>query len=235
MNQILLFPADYISENKVMLRERRFAHLQSIIKIKTGDTLKAGNAGGMRGEALVLETGSDYAILETELNDAPPAAVPLTLVMAMPRPKSFRKAIHYATAMGVKKIFIFRTWRVEKSYFDSPVLDDESVRMEIILGLEQARDTIMPDIQVKKLFRPFVEDELPLISEGTMKLAAHPGAETVCPRDVNQPVTLVIGPEGGLIEYEVKLLEESGFTAVNIGERILRVENVVAALIGRLF
>lgn len=235
MNQILLFPEDYISDNRVVLKERRFRHLMSIVKIKTGDTLKAGNAGGLRGDALVLETGSDYALLETSLTESPPAAVPLTLVMAMPRPKSLRKAIHYATAMGVKKIFIFRTWRVEKSYFDSPVLDKDSLKMEVVLGLEQARDTIMPDIQVKKLFRPFVEDELPLISEGTMRLTAHPFADTECPRDVKQPVTLIIGPEGGLIEYEVKLLEETGFTTVSLGERILRVENVVAALIGRLY
>lgn len=235
MNQILLFPEDYISGNRAVLKERRFRHLESIVKIKTGDTLKAGNAGGMRGEALVIEKGSDYAILETTLNESPPAALPLTLVMAMPRPKSLRKAVHYATAMGVKKIFIFRTWRVEKSYFDSPVLAGDSLKMEMILGLEQARDTILPDIHIRKLFRPFVEDELPLVSEGTIRLTAHPGAETVCPRDVKQPVTLVIGPEGGLIEYEVKLLEETGFTTVSMGERILRVENVVAALIGRLY
>lgn len=235
MNQILLFPGDYISENRAILKERRFDHLLSIVKIKTGDTLKAGNAGGMRGDALVVETGNDYAILETSLSEPPPEALPLTLVMAMPRPKSLRKAVHYATAMGVKRIFIIRTWRVEKSYFSSPVLEDDSLRMEMVLGLEQARDTIMPDIQVKKLFRPFVEDELPVISENTLRLTAHPVAGSECPRDVKRPVTLVIGPEGGLIEYEVKLLEESGFTTVHMGERILRVENAVAALIGRLY
>lgn len=187
------------------------------------------------GRALVLETCGDYAMLETSFDEPPPAALPLTLVMAMTRPKSFRKAIHYATAMGVKKIIILRTWRVEKSYFDSPVLDSDSLRMEMVLGLEQARDTVMPEIVVKKLFRPFVEDELPVLSEGTLKLTAHPVAESACPRDVKQPVTLVIGPEGGLIEYEVKLLEENGFTTVNMGQRILRVENAVAAIISRLY
>ena len=235
MNQILLFAEDYISENRVILKERRFRHLLSIVKIKTGDTLRAGDAGGMRGEARVIETGSDYAILETSLNEPPPPAIPLTLIMAMPRPKSLRKAIHYSTAMGVKKIYIIRTWRVEKSYFDSPALGWDSMEMEAVLGLEQSRDTIMPDIQVRKLFRPFVEDELPQVSEGTLKLTAHPVADTVCPRDVRQPVTLVLGPEGGLIDYEVELLEETGFTTVHIGERILRVENAIPALIGRLY
>ncbi len=235
MNQILLFPEDYISDSRVILRERRFQHLLSIIKIKTGDRLKAGIINGMRGEAVVAEKGSDYAILETSLTDPPPASLPLTLVIAMPRPKSLRKAVHYATAMGVKKIFIIRTWKVEKSYFDSPALEEGALKMEMILALEQARDTILPEIQVKKLFRPFVEDELPLISDGTLKLTAHPSAESECPRYVRSPVTLVLGPEGGLIDYEVELLEEIGFSTVHMGERILRVENAVPALIGRLY
>lgn len=235
MNQILLFPEDYISDNRVILKERRFQHLLSIIKIKTGDRLKAGIINGMRGDAVVVEKGSDFAMLETSLTEPPPASIPLSLVIAMPRPKSLRKAVHYATAMGVKKIFIIRTWRVEKSYFDSPALENDALNMEMILALEQARDTILPEIQIKKLFRPFVEDELPLIAEGTLKLTAHPAAEKECPRNIKTPVTLVLGPEGGLIEYEVDLLEEIGFTTVHLGERILRVENAVPAVIGRLY
>ncbi|HOP63698.1 MAG TPA: 16S rRNA (uracil(1498)-N(3))-methyltransferase [Spirochaetota bacterium] len=235
MNQILLFPEDYISENRVILKERRLNHLRSIVKIKTGDSLKAGLINGPRGNAVVIETGADYATLETSLTDTPPPPLPLTLVMAMPRPKSLKKAVHYATAMGVKKFFIMRTWKVEKSYFDSPVLQNETLRMEMILALEQSRDTVMPEIHIKKLFRPFVEDELNSISEGTVKLTAHPAGEYECPRDIRKPVTLVIGPEGGLIDFEIRLLEETGFVTVNMGERILRVENAIPAIIGRLY
>lgn len=235
MNQILLFPEDYISDNRVILRERRFSHLLSILKISKGDTLKAGIVNGMRGEATVIEKGAEYAILETSLTVPPPAPVPLTLVMAMPRPKSLRKGLHYATAMGVKRIFIIRTWRVEKSYLDSPLLEEVALREEMILALEQARDTVMPDVRIKKLFRPFVEDELPAVSEGTTRLTAHPVSAAECPRGLSSPVTLVIGPEGGLVDYEVNLLEEIGFSTVTLGERILRVENAVPAIIGRLF
>ncbi|HPF06787.1 MAG TPA: 16S rRNA (uracil(1498)-N(3))-methyltransferase [Spirochaetota bacterium] len=235
MNQILLFPEDYISENRVILKERRLTHLLSIIKIKTGDRLKAGIINGMRGTAVVVEKSNDFAILETSLDSPPPPPIPLTLVIAMPRPKSLRKAVHYATAMGVKKIYIIRTWKVEKSYFDSPALEEDALTAEMILALEQARDTILPEIHIKKLFRPFVEDELPRISDETLKLTAHPAAADECPRDVRSPVTLVLGPEGGLIDFEINLLEEAGFKTVHMGERILRVENAVSALIGRLY
>ena len=45
----------------------------------------------------------------------------------------------------------------------------------------------------------------------------------------------MIGPEGGFIPYEVDKLETAGCQTVSLGPRILRVENAITSLIGRLF
>ncbi|MFX8692451.1 16S rRNA (uracil(1498)-N(3))-methyltransferase, partial [Acinetobacter baumannii] len=67
-------------------------------------------------------------------------------------------------------------------------------------------------------------------------LTGHPGDYPTCPRAVQEAVTLAIGPEGGWIPYEVELLREAaGLQPVQLGERILRVETAVPALLARLF
>jgi RsmE family RNA methyltransferase len=137
--------------------------------------------------------------------------------------------------MGVKRIFLLNSYRVEKSFWQSPVLEPESIQRQLVLGLEQARDTILPEVFLRPLFKPFAEDELPELIKDTLPLIAHPTAQRPCPRDVRQPVTLAIGPEGGFIPYEVEKLILCGFHAVHLGERILNIETAVPYLISRLF
>ena len=105
----------------------------------------------------------------------------------------------------------------------------------MLLGLEQARDTVLPEVMIEKRFKPFVEDRLPALAQGSRGLIGHPGDYPPCPRDLAEQVTLAIGPEGGWIPYEIELLRKAGLQPVQLGERILRVENAVPALLARLF
>jgi RsmE family RNA methyltransferase len=137
--------------------------------------------------------------------------------------------------MGVAKVVLVNSYRVEKSFWQTPFLEPAAIREQLILGLEQARDTQLPEIVIEKRFKPFVEDRLPALSHGTLGLVGHPGDYPPCPRQLDQPVTLAIGPEGGWIPYEVDLLSAAGLQPVQLGERILRVETAVAVLLARLF
>jgi RsmE family RNA methyltransferase len=85
------------------------------------------------------------------------------------------------------------------------------------------------------LFKPFVEDELPALCAGSACLVAHPAANAAPPRDPAGPITLAIGPEGGFIPYEIDKLRELGFSPFALGERILRVETAVTAILAKLF
>ena len=136
---------------------------------------------------------------------------------------------------GGKKIFIMETWRVEKGFWTSPFLAERALAEYCVKGLEQACDTAMPDIIIKRSFRRFVEDEIPGLVKGTQAFVAHPGTETPCPRKVDGPVSIVVGPEGGLIPFEIGLLKSNGFEPVSVGDRILRVEHFVPTILGRLF
>jgi len=234
VNLILLFDDDFITDSRVRLTGRRLQHVRDIHRATAGESLTVGIANGRLGRGTITNLGDDALEMDIALDRDAPPPLPLTLILALPRPKVLNRVIAGATSLGIKRIVLINAWRVEKSYWSSPRLTPENLRAQSILGLEQARDTGFPSIETRRLFRPFVEDELPAIAIGTRTLVAHPRAREQCPREVCDPVTLVIGPEGGFIDAEIASLERIGFTPVSIGERILRVETAVPFLAARL-
>ena len=64
---------------------------------------------------------------------------------------------------------------------------------------------------------------------------AHPYVEMKMPAGIQQGCTVVIGPEGGFIPYEIDLLIKNGCQAVSLGNRIIRTETVIPYVLGRLF
>lgn len=236
MNLILLFHDDFIEgANRVRLQGRRLEHVIKVHRASTGDELCVGLAGGSIGAGKVTTISESVLEMEVRLDRMPPAALPVLLILALPRPKVLRRVLRSASALGVKKIVLLNCFRVEKSFWQSPFLSEASMREQLVLGLEQAKDTILPEVLLRPFFKPFVEDELPSLSKGTTALLAHPPAQSPCPRNVERPVTLAVGPEGGFIPYEAEKFIAAGFLPVRVGERILSVETAVPVLISRLF
>ncbi|MBZ2169115.1 MULTISPECIES: 16S rRNA (uracil(1498)-N(3))-methyltransferase [Marinobacter] len=235
MNLALLFDEDFTASDRVKLTGRRLAHLHSVIKVKAGDQIAVGRVDGAMGTGEVIRLSDTEAELTVTLDQSPPPPLPLTLVLAMPRPKMFRRVLQTCASLGVKDLWLINSYKVEKSFWQTPWLSEQSLLDNLTLGLEQAKDTVMPRVHIRKLFKPFVEDELPALLAGKRALVAHPGTEVPCPTHLPEAAVLCVGPEGGFTPYEVGKLEEAGCQAVHLGRRILRVETAVPVLVSRLF
>lgn len=235
MNLLLLEDGDFVAPDRVRLQGRRLQHLREVHRAECGDSLRVGRLGGLMGRGELLSLNAEQAELQISLDTPPPAKLPLTLLLAVPRPKMLKRVLQTVSAMGVARLVLLNSYRVEKSFWQTPFLEPAAIREQLILGLEQARDTVLPEVTLEKRFKPFVEDRLPALADGTLGLTGHPGDYPACPRAVEGPVTLAIGPEGGWIPYEVELLRLAGLQPVQLGERILRVETAVPALLARLF
>lgn len=234
MNLLLIAPEDFVTPETVRISGRRHRHIVDTLRSQPGEPLRAGLLDGPLGEARILSQGADETVLGVVLDTPPPPPVPITLLLALPRPKALRRIVQGVAAMGVKTIVVLNTSRVDKSYWQSPLLAPEAIAEQLRLGLEQGRDTVLPQVLLRPRFRPFVEDELPALAAGSQRLVAHPESAMPCPAGVAAPVTLAIGPEGGFIPFEVDLLARQGFQPIHCGVRTLRVETAVPAVIGRL-
>lgn len=234
MNIVLLDPRQTQTETWSISSARQLDHLKTHVDVKVGDTLKIGIKNGKRYLTEIIEISEKMIRIKPIEEEVVPPKLPVTLIVAMPRPKVLRRLIMDSVTLGVEKIILLHSYRVDKSYWQSPFL--QQLDQYVTLGLEQAGDTIVPTIEIYKRFKPFVEDILPsLILEERPAYVAHPYAEQTMPSAIEHPCTIVIGPEGGFIPYEIDLLQKNGCQAVSLGNRILRTETVISYVLGRLF
>jgi RsmE family RNA methyltransferase len=242
MNLVLLQAADLSgdpSERIATLHGRRAKHVREVLRAVPGDTLAVGLEGDRIGRGVVVSVAPHEVVLSVRFTVPPPVPPGIDLLLALPRPKVLRRLLAAATSLGVKRIVLLNGARVEKSYFDSPLLDPAAMREDLLLGLEQARDTVVPELLVRKRFRPFVEDELAsLWPAPTRRLLAHPTStkplEACDAGSLPVKCVVAIGPEGGWVPFETALLEQHGFEGFSLGERILRVDTAVPVIVAQL-
>ncbi len=239
MNLLLVDGAE-IDEGRLRLTDRRAEHLRKILRVETGRTLRVGRIGGGIGEGRVVSLDGDAVELAVELPDEPALRPAVDLIVALPRPQVLKRVLQYAAAMGVGRIDLINAWRVEKSFFQSPLLEPPSIRRHLLLGAEQGMSTWLPEVTIEKRFVACLE-KLAARSDPPLGLVADPQAEA--PIEVALPdlasergrrVELAIGPEGGWIDREVETFRQAGFRAVSLGPWILRLETALAAALAQL-
>jgi RsmE family RNA methyltransferase len=235
VNLILLDPEDLAAgSGRVVLRGRRADHIRCVLRARRGDRLEVGVLGGRTGTASVLEISEDGVALSVKLEADPPPPSRHVLLLGLPRPKALKRSLIHAVSLGVKQVFVIHCTHVEKSYWQSSVLSPESLRETAVTGLEQAGDTVLPRLELRKHFRPFVEDELPALLRGRTGYVASPSSPLPCPADPENPCVVAIGPDRGFTEYEERALVSVGMSPVSLGPRTLRVEASIPAMLGRL-
>jgi 16S rRNA (uracil1498-N3)-methyltransferase len=223
------------ADGRAELRGRRARHVVKVLRAEPGRIVRVGLLGGRLGRATVASVSDGAVELESiELDAEPPPVLSVTLCVALPRPKSLRRVLHAATTLGVKRIVLMESWRVDKSYWQSPLLAPDAIRSVLILALEQAVDTVLPTVEIKRRFRPFVEDEVPALIRDAPAIVAHPGSAESMPTAATAPMTLFVGPDRGFTSFEIELLGAHGVRSCHIGSRVLRVDEAVPALLGRL-
>ena len=220
---------------RAVVRGERLLHVRKVLRAEVGDELEVGRLGGGIGRGRIVELSRERCVLEFgSLDQAPPAPLPVTLVLALPRPKFVGRILQSATAMGVKRILLVHTARVEKSYWQSSVMRPGALRRHLMLGLAQARDTVLPEIDCLMRSQDLIEALPDLVRDHDDVLVADAAGAESCPLGVDGPTALLVGPEGGLLDEELASFARAGARTVSLGRRALRVEHAVVALLSRL-
>ncbi len=244
---LIIFERNEITDASlaVMNREKARGFIE-LHQPQPGDEFRVGEIDGKVGLGRVLAIGDDGVRFALELTETLPQPPEINLILALPRPQMLKRIFQTVATLGVTRLALISTKRVQKSYFQSLVINPENTKKHLILGLEQGVATSLPLVTVHSDWRKFIAEGLTeFVGAKTRLLLAHPRsgmglAEHFIARGESTeqlsaaPVTIVIGPEGGLTDAEVKQFEDCGFETFCLGARILRVETAVTVVVSSI-
>lgn len=230
MNIILLGPQDcWLDDTTVLLRDRRAVHILELLKPNLGDTLRVGIRDGALGTGRVVAMDAATVELAVQTREPPPRRHRFEIVLALPRPKMLRRILRTVAEFGVSDLHLINSARVEKSFWQSPLLAGDKVEEALLAGMERSCDTVAPRVHQHRLFRPFVEDRLVEICSGRPCLIAEMGSPQALSSVADGPAVVMIGPEGGFVPFELDLAQAVIARPVHLGERLLSVDTALTA------
>ena len=208
-------------------------HLTRVLRLGPGAAVTLFNGQGgeylasierVHGARVTVAVGAHQPI-ERE------SPFPLTLAQGVSRGERMDLVVQKATELGVARLVPVLTERsIVRLDEEQSERKSSHWRAIAIAACEQCGRNRLPEVALPARLGELLREP----AGGSVRLLLSPAAARRI-EDVPRPesgasgVTVLIGPEGGLSDEEQAAAQAAGFTAVNLGPRVLRTETAAIA------
>ena len=219
---------------RVDLDQDAIHYLRHVLRLGQGAKLLLFDGSGREYLAEVTESRPARVELKVLFVTRPEVESPLrvTLAQALLKGNGFDRVLTDATELGVRAIVPILSARTVPQT-GSREAEAKLRRWEKILEAAAAQSgrVLVPRIE----YPVSLADFLPRQIEG-LKLVLWEGGSPAAgwPEAASAEATLLVGPEGGFEEAEVKAAEQQGFRVWSLGPRILRADTAGPAALAIL-
>jgi 16S rRNA (uracil1498-N3)-methyltransferase len=221
----------------VTLGEDEVHHIR-VRRLEIGERVGLLDGRGASGTGVLVRLAKRHAAVKVEaiLTLEPPPSVHLLLPVAE-RERMLWLA-EKATELGATswRPVIWKHSRSVNPRGEGPVFQ-QKVAARMAGALEQSRGAwlpvVYPDATLERAIMATPEgprlvldirgEPIATLVAGALESVREYGAGRI------KPITIAVGPEGGIEEHELAALQEAGFRAVSIGNTILRFETAAVA------
>jgi 16S rRNA (uracil1498-N3)-methyltransferase len=221
----------------VAIRKSDAHHIKNVLRLKAGDRIKLFDGAGFEYEAMIRKMSP--AIVDVEILNRGRVALRsgahIIVAQAFLKEKKMDDLVRKLCELGVAKWIPFFSQRSIPAP-DASRLAGRRRRWHRIAAeaLKQCRRVDLPEIAEALTFEAvldvgqkcdlsivFWENESSPLNSDMGSNGKHP----------IKKILLVLGPEGGFTQHEIKLAENSGFIIAGLGPRILRAETATLAAV----
>jgi len=220
---------DYSVGDNVELEAEAFQHIVTVLRLKQGAKLVIFDGKGSSFNAAILSINKKSCrITLSNVTHSEPPKFQITLVQAIIKPDKMDLIMQKAVELGVTKIIPLITENCQVKLNKENFEKKSGHWRKIIVGAcEQCGNNFLPELMPIGHINDQSIEPSPMLH-----IVLDPYAKksfNEIPKDL-RGVAVLIGPEGGLTDSEIKSLQsKENFMAVRLGQRILRAETAAIA------
>ncbi|HLS63927.1 MAG TPA: 16S rRNA (uracil(1498)-N(3))-methyltransferase [Ruania sp.] len=204
-------------------------HAAAAMRLRPGEQVQVVDGAGVRltGQVAAVDGGAhlDLDVLSVEREQAPGCR--LVLVQALAKGGRDELAIEAGTEVGMDAVVPWQSARsVSRWRGPKATKGVERWRHVVRAAAKQSRRAFLPAVADLVHGEQLLTTVRSAVENGGVVLVAHESASTPIDHTQIPPeapeVLVVVGPEGGLTEEEVRDLVEAGAQVVRLGPHVLR-------------
>jgi 16S rRNA (uracil1498-N3)-methyltransferase len=200
----------------------------TVLRLKLQQEVTLFNNDGHDYHAKIVELGRREAsvVINNKVKNQTEANLIITLMISLISNDKLELVIQKAVELGVQRIIPVITEKTQRIKAEREASKLEHWRKIIIAASEQCGRAKLATVSEIKEFATVIDEDK---SEINYILSPHHAASKLAKVNNPQSISLLIGPEGGFTESEIRLANEAGFHNLNLGKRILRAETAAIA------
>lgn len=220
-------------QEPIRITGENFHHMTRVMRMKEGDQVFIVFPRKQTAIAKIISIAAEEVILNVDkwLNEDTELPIQITIASGLPKGDKLEYIIQKSTELGAHEFIPFKAERSVVKWEEKKVTKKIDRLQKIAQeAAEQSHRTIVPKVHfaasLKELLLTNNQFDYIVVAyeesarEGEDRTLASLFKEAV----PNQSVLVVFGPEGGISEKELHLLQELNVKLAGLGPRILRTE-----------
>ena len=218
-----------LKEEFVKLSSYRLHYIRNVLRLVKGNKIILFNGMSQEKECEIVEiSNKEVAIkINKELEPLKESDQKITLIQGMPRSGVMDNIIQKVTELGIYEIYpIFTEFSIIK--FKEKDIKKRLDHWEKVShsACEQSGRHTPLKINKPQKIKYFLNE----INHGDIKLVFHPSSTSLNFSEIStlkvptKYISVIIGPEGGLSDSDLKIIIDKKFKMISLGPRLLRVE-----------
>jgi 16S rRNA (uracil1498-N3)-methyltransferase len=217
--------------DKISLEKNNEHHLLKVLRFPVGNTITLFNGDGFDYQAIVISTKKTYIVevLSQQKNESE-SSLDLTLAQGIAKGEKMDFLIQKAVELGVSRIIPMQTEHCVVRLKAEKVAKRINHWQKIANhACGQSGRSVIVDISL-----PQTLTELLNKPNHNGFVLYHRATENLQNMEKPSKATILIGPEGGLSDAEIKQATNAGFQPLLLGKRILRTETASLVAIANM-